>query len=154
MNEPPTPAPPLAARPRRALMISVDGRRSPIELQSFARALRLGPAAVDLLQRAGVIELSTRPDPAPTADAGHGLEPIKRYALELAFLMLAGRADDMLELGNAIHNRAALLDWCERCAQAITQHSGAECAEQFQAMVRAHLPLHRRARAAADDLHD
>ncbi len=138
--------------PQRGLVIAVDGRCSTLEMQGLARAMRLGPAAADLLQRHGEIELPrgtpVRPAPAgdsagraaPRADArteaqARALSELTCYALELAFLMLAGRADDTLALGSAIRTRAALLDWCARCTEDIARLCGAAQAQEFRSMV-------------------
>jgi len=45
-------------RIRRALLISIDGHRSVIELESFARALGLEPDALERLRREGFIDVT------------------------------------------------------------------------------------------------
>jgi hypothetical protein len=114
------------------------------------RALRLGPAAVDRLQRQGLVEVAPRPDDglpllssvsparAKCAEADP-LAAVKRYAVELAFRMLAGQADETLHVGAPVPNRAALLAWCERCAEDIEHHHGRERAERFRNLIRAAL---------------
>ena len=124
----------------------IEGRRSPADIERMVRAMRLGPAAVDLLQRTGRLDL-----PAPgisfTADLAQpgGQEPDPalaasvRYAVELAGLLLAGRDDDTLALAAAIRTRAAFLDWFERCTDTIARHGGSRRAAEFRSLVRSRL---------------
>lgn len=45
-------------RIKRALVSSIDGHRNVVELESFARAMGLGPDALERLRREGFIDLS------------------------------------------------------------------------------------------------
>lgn len=142
----PTPAAVRTAGRARQASVMIEGRRSPADIEGLVRAMRLGPAAVDLLQRMGRLDL-----PAPgnsfTADlaqaGGQDQDPALaasvRYAVELAGLLLAGRDDETLALAAAIRTRAAFLDWFERCTDAVARHGGRQRAAEFRSLVRSRL---------------
>lgn len=59
-------------RLERALLADVDGHRSVIELESLARALHLGPGAIERLCSLGLVAFAPE-DPSPSRPdyAGH-----------------------------------------------------------------------------------
>ena len=50
-------------RVQRALLATIDGHRNIIELESVARAMGLGPAALERLRQRGLIDFCANPLP-------------------------------------------------------------------------------------------
>jgi len=126
-------------RARRALLITVDGRRSGHELTALAEGLGLGREAIHDLHREGLIVWPTviappppmaPPPPKPAAPAP-SLAAAKMYAIDLATLMLGGRDQDLRALATEVQTREALVAWCEMAARAVETHAGPERAQRF-----------------------
>ena len=128
-------------RARRALLITVDGRRSGHELTALAQGLGLGQEAIADLHRQGLIVWPTvivapvppPPPPPPPKPAAPqpSLAAAKMYAIDLATLMLGGRDQDLRALATEVQTREALVAWCEMAARAVETHAGPERAQRF-----------------------
>lgn len=144
-------------RARRALLITVDGRRSRTELSLLAQGLGLDERVFGELQAEGLIDWPTvipgknaasaasAPAPAGPATvapkaATLSLAGAKLYALDLVTLMLGGRDEALRSLAPEVQTREALVAWCGIAARAIEAHAGLERAQRFLEKTAAVLP--------------
>jgi len=126
-------------RARRALLITVDGRRNGHELTTLAEGLGLGREAIADLHREGLIVWPTviaapaapSPPPPKAAAPAPSLAAAKMYALDLATLMLGGRDQELRALATEVQTREALVAWCEMAARTVETHAGPERAQRF-----------------------
>jgi hypothetical protein len=75
----------------------------------------------------------------------------KWYATELASLMLGAGDHELLTVARGIDSRVMLLDWCERCSEAIGSRSDRERAHRFRDQVHAALARRERHMAQAEE---
>ncbi|CAG1017329.1 hypothetical protein BURC_01974 [Burkholderiaceae bacterium] len=130
----------------RVLLATVDGRRHIVELESVARALGLRTGALHRLRAQGLVafgesasedddgDRTRRAAPAPATHwlpARLPLQSATWYAVELACVMLARDDPALRAAARDIDSSAALLDWCERCAETIARECGQERADLF-----------------------
>ncbi|CAN7365762.1 hypothetical protein [Rhizobacter sp. LjRoot28] len=132
-------------RARRALLITVDGRRSGAELAHLAQGLGLDDRVFGELQADGLIAWPTVIAAAPPARvtkpaAALSLAGAKLYALDLVTLMLGGRDESLRALAPEVQSREALVAWCEIAARAIEAHAGIDRAQRFLEKTTAVLP--------------
>ncbi|MCH7344636.1 hypothetical protein LZ017_14740 [Pelomonas sp. CA6] len=123
----------------RALLITVDGKRSRAELVQLARNLGLGGAALDELTRLGLIEC---PDPDAAqlqAQRSRRLVAAKFFALDLVTRMTAGREGSLREAAREANTESRFMLWLEQCCTHIAEQSDAERAAMFRARVQATL---------------
>lgn len=135
----------------RMLLINVNGQRGAAELQDIARALNLGPQALEELQREGYVTglpeaasaplVAEPPAAAPkaaTASAGDELRRLmkaKMFAFDLACRMLAGRDADLRAGAREVNSESRFLDWLSDASARIEAASGAERAQLFRERV-------------------
>ncbi|MGE5864973.1 MAG: hypothetical protein ACM32J_07725 [Rhizobacter sp.] len=135
-------------RARRALLITVDGRRSGAELAQLAQGLGLDERVFGELHADGLIAwptvIAAAAPPAPVRatkpPATLSLAGAKLYALDLVALMLGGRDEALRALAPEVQSREALVAWCEIAARAIEAHAGIDRAQRFLEKTMAVLP--------------
>ena len=127
------------------LLINVDGRRSVMELQETAWALRLGSQALQLqeLQRGGWITGLPQLPPTPASAAAQPAEaaraaPVaadydlrrlmraKMFAFDLACRMLAGRDAELHASAREVDSESRFLEWLAEASACIEAASDGE----------------------------
>lgn len=123
----------------RALLITVDGKRSETELQQLARGLGLNDRALPDLIAQGWVERPRREALHATLAQAKRLVSAKFFALDLVTRMLAGREGPLRDAAREADTESRFMAWVELCCQHIHQQADQERAALFRARVEAAL---------------
>lgn len=123
----------------RALLITVDGKRSTAELQQLARGLGLDEQALSGLIAQGLVEQPHRAALHATLAQAKRLVSAKFFALDLVTRMLAGREGPLRDAAREADTESRFMAWVELCCQRISEQADQERAALFRARVEAAL---------------
>lgn len=121
----------------RALLITINGKRSEDELLQLSAKLGLGQAGLQRLMELGLIEKPAVDHVRDVRAQAQRLVSAKFFALDLVTRMLAGREADLRAQAKAVTTESRFAEWVDLCCGRIEEHADAERAKFFRERVEA-----------------